>query len=91
MRGADSVHAMLDPHEIVMNPQASQRFAAQLIAMNAGLNPSYRSTGGSVSNTGISGDVNVSVTGAAQPQETAREVIKAINREQRRGTSKIRG
>ena len=91
VRGTDSVHAMLDPHEVVMNPQASQRFAAQLIAMNAGLNPSYRSTGGSVSNTGISGDVNVSVTGAAQPQETAREVIKAINREQRRGTSKIRG
>jgi hypothetical protein len=89
-RGIDSIPAMLAPGEIVMNPQASQKFASQLVAMNAGINPSYRSTGGSVSNTGISGDVNVSVTGTSQPHETARAVVSAINREMRRGTSKLR-
>jgi len=78
------VPAMLSPGEFVMNAAATRRWFSHLVAMNAGSAPAYRSQGGNVSNITV-GDINVN--GAAQPRETAREVLKSIKRELRRGTS----
>ena len=44
-RGTDTEPAMLSPREIVMNERAAQRFSSQLFAMNAGVQPSFRSRG----------------------------------------------
>ncbi len=83
-RGTDTVPAMLTPGEFVMNRVATQRWFSHLVAMNAGLTPNFRSQGGGIGNVTI-GDINVN--GSAQPRETAREVLKTIKRELRRGTS----
>jgi TP901 family phage tail tape measure protein len=82
-RGTDTIPAMLSPGEFVMNSRSTRRFFSQLVAMNAGITPTYRSQGGNVT----VGDIHVN--GAAQPRETAREVIKSLKRELRRGTSSL--
>lgn len=84
-RGLDKVHTMLDPREFVSTARASQRFATQLTAMNAGFEPNFRSNGG----TSITvGDINIQES--ESPRQTAREVMRAIRREQRRGSSRLR-
>jgi TP901 family phage tail tape measure protein len=83
--GTDTVPAWLSPGEFVVNAQSARRFAPQLIAMNAGIRPTFRSDGGPTYNTTV-GDVVVQ--GAEQPRQTAREVVSAIKREMRRGTVK---
>ena len=83
-RGTDVVPAMLSPNEFVMNSRATRQFYSQLVAMNAGMAPNYRAQGGGGNHVTV-GDVIVN--GAAEPAQTAREVIKAIKREVRRGTS----
>jgi hypothetical protein len=84
-RGTDTIPAMLSAGEHVTNARSSQRFFSQLQAMNAGQQPVYRNDGGDTFNTNV-GDINVS--GAGNPQQTAREVMKAIRREERRGSSR---
>ena len=64
-----------------MNTKASRRFASQLTAMNAGVQPQFRQSGGAVTNIG---DVNISVQGATLPAQTARETMAAFKREYRR-------
>lgn len=87
-RGTDVIPAMLAPGEFVMSARATRRFYSQLVAMNAGFAPSaYRAAGGPVTNAGIVGDVTVNVGSGGE--NTAREVIRAINREIRRGTGKL--
>ena len=76
---------MLSAGETVTNARSSRRFFSQLQAMNAGQTPVYRNDGGDTFNTNV-GDINVS--GAGNPQQTAREVMKAIRREERRGSSR---
>ncbi len=83
-RGTDTIPAMLSPGEFVMNAQSTKRFYSQLVAMNSGKSPVYRERGGSVTNVG---DVNITVSGAAAPKQTARETMKAFRREMRRHTS----
>jgi len=71
-----------------MSAQATRRFYSQLVAMNAGIvPPSDRPAGGPVTNAGIVGDVTVNVDSGGE--NTAREVIRAINREIRRGTGRL--
>jgi hypothetical protein len=82
-RGTDTIPAMLSPGEFVMNARSTKKFYSQLVAMNAGNTPSFRSQGGEGNVT--VGDININ--GASQPRETAREVIRSIRRELRRGTS----
>jgi len=82
-RGLDTIPAMLSPGEFVVNAGASRKFFSQLVAMNSGGNPVFR-TGGGQSNITV-GDINIS--NASQPQATAREVISLIKRELRRETS----
>ncbi len=68
----------------VMSAATTRRFAAQLIAMNAGSKPSYDSQGGHVANVG---DINVSVEGGGTGWQTVRLIATELRRELRRGTS----
>ncbi len=55
-QGTDVIPAMLSPGEVVINAASARKFASQLTAINAGVQPVYRSEGGSVTNIG---DINV--------------------------------
>lgn len=84
-RGIDTVPAMLAKNEFVINPSSSRRFYSQLQAINAGSRPVYRDSGGPVTNIG---DVSINVNDSGSPQLTARAVMRAFQREQRRGSSR---
>jgi hypothetical protein len=81
----DRVAAMLSPGEFVVNARSANRFFPQLQAINAGMNPTYRETGGTVNNTTV-GDIHVH--GQKDPMGSAREIMARIKRESRRGTSR---
>ncbi len=81
--GTDTVPAMLSPGEFVVNAKSTKQFFAQLTAMNAGVKPIFRQSGGSVTNVG---DVNITVQGSAEPRQTARETMRAFRRETRRNS-----
>jgi TP901 family phage tail tape measure protein len=83
-RGTDVIPAMLSPGEFVINAASARRFASQLVAMNAGIEPTFRSEGGSVTNIG---DINVTVSGGGSSRQTARSIATELRRELRRGTS----
>jgi len=85
-QGTDVIPAMLSPGEVVINAASARRFAAQLTAINAGIQPVYRSEGGSVTNIG---DINVTVTGGASHRQTARSIAAELRRELRRGTATL--
>ena len=85
-RGTDTIRAMLSPGEFVMNSKSAGKWYSQLVAMNAGVQPSYRDQGGTTINTTI-GDINVN--GAKTNEATGRTVAAAIRRELRRGTSTL--
>lgn len=85
-RGADTIPTMLSPNEYVVNPQSTRRFFSQLQAINAGVQPVYRSDGGSVTNIG---DINVTVKGGDSSRQTARQIASELRRELRRGTSRL--
>ncbi|MEX1039727.1 MAG: phage tail tape measure protein [Pirellulaceae bacterium] len=87
-RGSDSIAAMLSPGEFVMNARSANKFFPQLQAMNAGMNPTFRESGGSVTQTFNVGDINVAggPTGAA----TGREIAASLKREMRRGSSRLK-
>src|SRR4030067_493333 len=80
--GTEGIRAMLSPGEVVINAASARRFAAQLTAINAGVQPVYRSEGGSVTNIG---DINVTVSGGGTSRQTARSIAAEIRRELRRG------
>jgi hypothetical protein len=84
-QGTDTIPAMLSPGETVTNARSSRRFFSQLQAINAGQKPIYRNDGGDTYNTNV-GDINVS--GAGNPEQTARVVMAKIRREQRRGSAR---
>jgi hypothetical protein len=71
--------------EFVVNPDSTRKFYATLVAINRGDRPrgGGYSHGGTVT-TSI-GNMNFHVSGAEQPEQTARAVMKIIRREQRRG------
>lgn len=82
-KGTDTIPAMLSPEEMVINARSSRRFLPQLQAINAGIQPSFNTSAG---DTFHIGDINIS--GDPNPKVTARAVIDAIRREQRRGTGR---
>lgn len=85
-RGTDTVPAMLSPGEFVVNASAARKFSAQLVAMNAGVQPTYRQEGGTVVNNSVNvGDIQIS--GSGDPEEVGRAVSRRLRREFRRGTS----
>jgi TP901 family phage tail tape measure protein len=86
-RGTDVIPAMLSPGEMVMSAATSRRFASQLTAMNAGVQPSYHSHGGGPTHIG---DINlggITVQGGKTGYQTARDIASGLRRELRRGTS----
>ena len=84
-RGTDTIPAMLSPGEMVMSAKASQAWSSQLIAMNAGVQPAFRASGGTVTNVG---DISVTVNGAGKSgAQTGREIAQSLRRELRRGTA----
>jgi TP901 family phage tail tape measure protein len=84
--GTDTIPAMLSPGEMVINAMSARKFSAQLMAMNAGIQPVFRSNGGSVTNIG---DVNVTVNGGGTGHQTARTIATELRRELRRGISTL--
>jgi len=84
--GTDVVPSWLSRGEFVMNAGSASKFASQLVAMNAGVQPNFRSDGGSVTNIG---DINVTVSGGATGRQTARSIAAELRRELRRGTTTL--
>lgn len=84
--GTDVIPAMLAPGEFVMNAASTRKFASQLVAMNAGVRPVFRSEGGGVTNIG---DINVTVQGGGTGRQTARSIAAELRRELRRGTATL--
>lgn len=84
--GTDVIPAMLSPGEFVVNAVSARRFASQLVAMNAGIKPVFRSEGGNVTNIG---DINVTVSGGGSSRQTARSIAAELRRELRRGASTL--
>jgi len=84
--GTDVIPAMLAPGEMVINAASARNFASQLTAINAGVQPVYRSEGGSVTNIG---DINVTVNGGGSGRQTARSIATELRRELRRGASTL--
>jgi hypothetical protein len=85
-RGTDTIPAMLSPGEFVINARSARNFFPQLQAINAGQQPVYREQGGSVTNVG---DINVTVQGGDNSQQTIREIANGLRREISRGTIKL--
>ncbi len=85
-KGTDTVPAMLTPGEYVVNARSTRKFYSQLVAMNAGKQPIYRSEGGPVTNVG---DINISVTGGTTDRESARNIVTRVRRELRRRSSTL--
>jgi hypothetical protein len=86
--GTDVIPAWLSKGEFVMNAGATQKFASQLIAMNAGVQPVYRNDGGNVT-TSI-GDINVTVKGGDTGRQTAKSIAAELRRSLRRGTVSLK-
>ena len=84
--GTDVIPAMLSPGEVVINAGSARRFASQLTAMNAGVQPVFRSEGGSVTNIG---DINVRIEGKEAARLTPRGFWQQVQREARRGTVRV--
>ena len=85
-RGHDNQVIMAQPGERIVSARNARRFATELQAMNAGSKPVYRDHGGPVTNVG---DISVSVSQGETPSQTARDLVTAIRRELRRGTSRL--
>ena len=85
-KGTDTIPAMLSPGEFVMSANATGKFFSQIQALNSGIQPVYRQSGGSVTNIG---DISINVNESQTPQQTARQVLSSIRRELRRGSSRL--
>lgn len=84
-RGVDNIPAMLARGESVINSDSTRRFFSQIMAINAGIPPVFRSQGGDVTNVG---DISINVNGSGSPQKTGDEVVRQIRRVFRKGTSR---
>ena len=78
VRGSDRIPAMLSRGEFVMNAGATKKMYSQLVSANA----SYRYLGGPASNNNTYNNT-FNVNGAAAPQQTAREIQRLLQRENR--------
>jgi len=81
----DTVPAMLTPGEFIVNRSSSRRYASQLRQINAGIYPlnNQQQPVSLVNNNNI----NVNSTGSERID--ARRLMREINREQSRGTTRI--
>ena len=84
-RGTDTMLARVDPHEFIMNAQASASFKSQLTAMNQGHDPNSAGRG---NHTNV-GDIHVHVQGGSTSQATIQEIAAGLNRGIRQGTIRL--
>ena len=84
-QGTDTIPAMLSPGEFVTSAKNARRFLPQLQAINAGIPPAAEPN--SVTYNTTVGDINVN--GAQQPTLVAREVMRQMRRETRRGSGRL--
>jgi TP901 family phage tail tape measure protein len=84
-RGTDRIPAMLGAEEFVVKAKNARRFAPELRAINAGIQPAFEPNN-VTHNTNI-GDIIVN--GAGEPKLVAREVMSAIRRQKRRGSARL--
>lgn len=82
-RGSDSIPAMLNKREMVMNSEASDNWSPLLKAINGGLTPNQAFGGSSVTNVG---DININMSGNQPPDSNVRTFAKTLRRALRRGT-----
>jgi TP901 family phage tail tape measure protein len=81
-RGTDTIPAMLTRGEYVMDQRNTAKFYPILKAMSAG---TYMQNGGPVGNTTTNvGDINITVNGGSNSQQTIREIGKGLQRGIRR-------
>ncbi len=85
-RGTDTQLVAATPGEFIVNADSSRKFFSQLVAMNAGVPPQFRESGGPVTNVG---DVNITVNETVSARATARETMAAFRREMRKRTSRL--
>jgi len=84
IKSPDNIIAGFKVGESVLNERATAMFTPQIIAMNAGRTPNF-----SQSTSNHIDSVNINVSDSGSPNETAREVLKLLNRELRRGSSRV--
>lgn len=87
-RGQDQTLVAASEGENIINARSSQRFFAELRAINAGQNPTFREQGGPVTNVG---DINVNVDARNASSVDGRTIARQLNRELRRTSSNLRG
>jgi TP901 family phage tail tape measure protein len=86
--GTDTVPAMLSKREFVIRAPMADRYYSQLVAMNAGTAPVYRSQGGSVTTT--VGDININISGGkGNSLQMSKDVANHIRRGIKQGTLKL--
>ena len=84
--GRDTQLGYFDPEEFIMNRYSSRKFYSQLVQMNRGQMPKGGDGGGG-SHLHV-GEINV--TESKSGQQTAQQVVQAINRGVRTGTLKVK-
>lgn len=87
-RGTDTIPAMLSPNEFVVNAASSRKFFSQLVAINAGVQPSYHANGGTVQNNTFTGDIQLNLPPGSSSVD-GRAAASAIQRELRRKSSRL--
>jgi TP901 family phage tail tape measure protein len=85
-RGQDRILTSTAPGEFVTNAAATRRFRAELTAINAGQQPQFRETGGSVTNVG---DINVNISTQDATDIEGRSIARELKRELRTRTSSL--
>lgn len=85
-RGTDTIPSMLSEGEFVVAAKNARRFLPELQAINAGMEPTFESSGGATYNTNV-GDIIINESKG--PRQTGREVMRLIRREQRRGSGRL--
>lgn len=83
-KGTDKIPVMMAHGEMVVNAQSTARFMPQLMAINAGFDPSHSNQHGS-GNQYSFGDMHIHVKGGDNPTQTSREIVSGIKRQMRRG------
>jgi hypothetical protein len=98
-RGTDTVPAWLTPGEFVVNANASARYRGLLEQLNSFggttrpnfISPQYKQGGGSIGETKIYYNNNVTINHpTGNPALDATRIVQEINRQQSRGTARVR-
>jgi hypothetical protein len=98
-RGTDTIPAWLTPGEFVVNANASARYRGLLEQLNSFggttrpnfISPQYKQGGGSIGETKIYYNNNVTINHpTGNPALDATRIVQEINRQQSRGTARVR-